>query len=219
MFVHAAWDWRQFAAGLEGPTARRLTWAVAGSAGFHLLVLANMTMAPAWSTSSATVDLPLSVRFAEEASSLVVEPPTPIPSPIRIPETQPDREPSRPVPAPVEAASTALPSIDEVFYAGRDVDERAMPLKEVELRYPEAALKSGISGAVKMRLRIDSRGELRDATVLESVPPGVFDEEAMRAVQSLKFRPAIRRGVAVGSVKLIEIPFYPDCLRTGSCTR
>ena len=119
----------------------------------------------------------------------------------------------------METASSALPAIDEVFYAGRDVDERAIPLTEAVLRYPEEALKAGISGAVKMRLRIDSRGELRDATVLDSVPPGVFDEEAMRAVKSLKFRPAIRRGVAVGSVKLIEIPFYPDCLRTGSCTR
>ena len=46
---------------------------------------------------------------------------------------------------------------------------------------------------------------------------GVFENAALDAVRSLRFRPAIRHGVAVGSIKLIEVPFDPDCTRTGSC--
>jgi protein TonB len=85
------------------------------------------------------------------------------------------------------------------------------------MQYPERALAQGISGRVTLRLLIDRKGVLRDVRVLDAEPAGVFEEAALKSVRSLIFRPAMRNGKPVGSIKTIEVPFYPDCRRTGSC--
>jgi len=119
-------------------------------------------------------------------------------------------------PAAPLAQSAGLPSA-EIFFRGSEVDERATPLNEVTLVYPDRALAMSQSGVVTLRLKIDHRGVLRDAAVVDAQPAGIFENAALEAVRELKFRPALRNGVPVGSVKTIEVPFYPDCTRTGSC--
>ena len=47
--------------------------------------------------------------------------------------------------------------------------------------------------------------------------PWSSESAALDAVMGLKFQPAMRNGVPVGSVKTIEVPFYPDCKRIGRC--
>ena len=117
-----------------------------------------------------------------------------------------------------EESRAALPApAIERYFSSREVDERAEPVNQVDLEYPAEALARNVSGAVKLRLLIDKGGTVREAKVLESEPQGVFDEAALRAIRGLRFQPAIRNGVAVGSVKTIEVPFYPNCHRTGSC--
>ena len=92
-----------------------------------------------------------------------------------------------------------------------------MPLNEVNVTYPERAMATDMSGVVRLRLKIDHQGVLRDASVVDAQPVGVFENAALEAVLALKFRPAMRNGVPVASVKTIEVPFHPDCKRTGSC--
>jgi protein TonB len=106
-----------------------------------------------------------------------------------------------------------------IYYRASELDERAIPLNQVDVVYPESALAAGTKGVVTLRLLIDHEGRLRDASVTGSRPAGVFENAALEAVLSLRFRPAMRNGVAVGSVKLIEVPFDPDCTRTGSCSQ
>lgn len=121
---------------------------------------------------------------------------------------------------PESGASAAGPAglpAAEVFYRGKELDERAEAINYADLEYPESALAAGVTGKVTLRLMIDHLGALRDASVTEAQPPGVFEAAALKAARSLKFRPAIRNGVPVGSIKLIEVPFEPDCTRTGSC--
>ena len=107
--------------------------------------------------------------------------------------------------------------LGEVFYRGSEVDVRAEPLNVVDVRYPESALAAGVRGVVRLRLLIDSQGRLRDVSVTEARPSGTFENAALEAAMALKFRPAMRQGIPVGSIKIIEVPFEPDCLRTGSC--
>jgi TonB family protein len=194
--------------GWAGAVLHRLAWALVFSAGAHAVVLASVTLAPMW--RGPPTSAPLHARLAA-AGATPAAPAEPDPGP---PTSSRARTPAQAAPA---GASGAILPAAEHYYAGKDVDERAIPIVDTELRYPEAALKDGISGVVKMRLLIDSRGELREATVLESTPRNVFDEEALRAVHALKFRPAMRHGIPVGSIKIVEIPFFPDCRRTGSC--
>ena len=137
--------------------------------------------------------------------------------PRREPEPRTKPAPAtEPQPAGQTARAAGLPSA-EIYFRGSEVDQRALPLNEVNLAYPESALAAGLSGVVTLRLKIDHQGVLRDAAVVDARPAGVFENAALEAVLGLRFRPAMRNGVAVGSVKTIEVPFYPDCKRTGSC--
>ena len=119
--------------------------------------------------------------------------------------------------APAPAAPAGLP-VPEIYYRGSEVDERAEAINDAEVEYPEGALTNRMLGKVTLRLRIDRLGQLRDASVLESQPPGVFDEVALKAAKSLRFKPALRGGVPVGSIKVIEVPFEPDCHRSATCS-
>ena len=185
--------------------AERLALAVAVSAGAHFAVLAHVPLTPGRGEVSLLAGQPLTARIA--ASTPQDSPQggeLPLP---RVPE---------PAVVPAVAQATGLPSV-EFYFRASDLDERAAPLNEVNLVYPERAFASNQSGIVTLRLKIDHKGMLRDASVVDAQPPGIFEDAALEAVQELRFRPAVRNGVPVGSVKTIEVPFYPDCARTGSC--
>jgi len=193
-------------------TTERLAMALAVSAGAHLAVLAHAPFAPGPGAVALLARPPFTARIAA----------APAPAEELQPQPQPEievRAPSAPTaPAAPQAAAqpAGLPSA-EIFFRASEVDERATPLNEVDLVYPAAALAERQSGAVTLRLRIDHQGILREAAVVDAQPPGVFESAALEAVRGLKFRPARRNGVAVGSVKTIEVPFHPDCRQTGTC--
>lgn len=191
-------------------TAERLALAVAVSAGAHFAVLANVPFTPGLSGASLFAGRPLTARIAPasvQESPQVQEPR----SQQRAPE--PKSEPSA---GPAAAHPAGLPGAP-LYYRASELDERAIPLNQVDVAYPETALAAGTGGVVTLRLLIDHEGRLRDASVTGSRPAGVFENAALEAVLSLRFRPAMRNGVPVGSIKLIEVPFDPDCNRTGSC--
>ena len=189
--------------------AERLALAVAVSAGAHFAVLAHVPLTPGRGEVSLFAGQPLTARIA--ASTLPDSPQVgelPLP---RVPK--PDVVPAV---AQAQAQATGLPSV-EFYFRASDLDERAVPLNEVNMVYPEHALATSQSGVVTLRLKIDHQGMMRDASVVDAQPPGIFEDAALEAVQALKFRPAMRNGVPVGSVKTIEVPFNPDCRSTGSC--
>ena len=115
-----------------------------------------------------------------------------------------------------DTPASGLPA-PEIFYRGREVDKRAETTNEVTIEYPQHALAERMAGTVTLRLKIDHRGLLREVQVLEAQPPRIFEEAALNAVRALKFTPAIRNGVPVGSIKTIEVPFDPKCVRMGGC--
>ena len=57
-------------------------------------------------------------------------------------------------------------------------------------QYPALAQRRGIEGHVTLRLRIDERGRVVDAVVVESEPKGIFDSAAKRAARKYRFTPA-----------------------------
>jgi TonB family protein len=60
--------------------------------------------------------------------------------------------------------------------------------------YPAAALEQGIEGDVLARFRVRREGTVASFEVLESMPPGVFDESVRNAVEAARFGLAIRTG-------------------------
>lgn len=202
---------------MAGPAPwERLALAFAISASAHLAVLANAPFAPGPSEAALFAGRPLTARIAAApAESAPQAPERASQQPEPVPET-PSKVVAEPPRAEAPASAAGLPA-PEIFYRGSEVDQRAVATNTPDIEYPERAFAAGTSGTVRLRLVIDHRGVLREASVLEALPAGVFEEAALKAARSLKFRPALRNGVAVGSIKLIEVPFDPDCMRTGSC--
>jgi protein TonB len=197
---------------------QRLGLALFVSALAHGALLANASFSvspfgSAWRKPGAPLIARLVPEKQEEA-----EAPKPLPVPVAPAPvaSAPKPQRSEETPSATSGASTGgLPG--EVFYRSSELDERAVPLNQPDIEYPENALKTGTSGVVQLELRIDHTGALRDVKVLNSRPSGIFTQAALKAVRELRFRPAMRHGAAVGSIKTIEIPFEPNCNLTGSC--
>ena len=191
---------------------RRLTLAVSISALGHAAVLAGAPLSPGFGDFSLLGQgEPLRARLTTSS-----EPAWEAVPPVNIERVFAGVPPVDI--AQASAGNVGLPGL-EIFYRGSEVDQRAEATNHPDIEYPEAALSAGLTGVVRLQLKIDRGGALREATVLQSEPAGVFDEVALKAARSLKFKPAIRNGVPVASIKVIEVPFEPNCMRTGSCVQ
>jgi len=86
------------------------------------------------------------------------------------------------------------------------------------LEYPEAAREAGLTGSVVVRYSVTAEGKVVDAQVVSAQPAGVFDEAALLAVRSWRFRPGLRKGEPsnfAGLTSTIDFQFgeaddYPD---------
>ena len=63
-----------------------------------------------------------------------------------------------------------------------------------DLVYPPEAARRGIEGQVVVRYDVTAEGNVTNAAVVGAVPPGVFEEAALRAVRSWRFRPSVEHG-------------------------
>ncbi len=72
-----------------------------------------------------------------------------------------------------------------------------LPQRLITPPYPEEALEQGIEGYVIVKFTVTDQGVVQDIVIDESEPPGVFDAEALRAAQRLRFEPRIVIGGAV----------------------
>lgn len=201
--------------------ARRLAVALAVSALGHAAVLAGAPAGPRFAELSVFPEQgrPVRARLAPPAEDLwqgvppvTIEPVFPGVPPVDIAQAPDAREK-----ATGKGKPAGLPMAVEVYYRGAEVDVRAEATNTPNVEYPGDALSAGVAGVVRLQLKIDHQGVLREATVVAADPAGVFDQAALKAARALRFKPAVRNGVAVGSIKVIEVPFEPNCMRTGSC--
>jgi TonB family protein len=91
------------------------------------------------------------------------------------------------------------------------LDESPAPVggfKEIQknLFYPEFARKDGIEGEVLVEAIIDERGEIVETKIIESLG-AECDKEAIRAIQSVRWKPATKQGIPVRSQVSIPINF------------
>ncbi len=77
------------------------------------------------------------------------------------------------------------------------------------IRYPETARKAGVEGRVIIQFVVDESGNVTNPKVLRGVGAGL-DEEALRCVQQLKFKPGRQRGRPVRVRFTIPIVFKLD---------
>jgi TonB family protein len=125
-------------------------------------------------------------------------------------EPLPTVTPPRPATAAASAEEPApgLPTAEK-WYPANELDVRAEPLSNVELRYPEKLRDAMVMGKVRLRLFIDERGVVRKMQIAGSEPAELFDEAAKQAWEDVRFSPALKNGVPVKSQKLLELTYDP----------
>jgi protein TonB len=99
---------------------------------------------------------------------------------------------------------------DSLFVSAFNLNEVDQPprlIRAVNPRYPFEAAQKGIEGRVTLRFVVDSTGQAQEPEVVDSEPPGVFDEAALAVVKKYKFRPAMKSGKAVDCIVKAPIKF------------
>jgi protein TonB len=69
-----------------------------------------------------------------------------------------------------------------------------VPTYSVAPRYPREASSAGVEGWVELQLELDSQGHVIRSDVLESEPPGFFDDAAKTAVARWRYCPPTEVG-------------------------
>jgi protein TonB len=116
--------------------------------------------------------------------------------------TAPENAPA-PAAAPVTAAVAAVPNTAPTQVAQRRV-------RTVQPEYPAAALSAGREGRVELSFSVDAAGKVQDVRVVQSSPPGVFDDAARRAVRQWRYAPRDGLAVSTATVETVELKFELD---------
>jgi protein TonB len=113
----------------------------------------------------------------------------------------------------VEQANPLLPTLevplleDPTWYTAKQVDLHPVALSLIQPVYPEKGVEPGVEGKVVLLLLIDETGAVKEVTVAEADPEGVFDESALAAFRNARFAPAQKNGRAVKSRVLIRVSY------------
>lgn len=148
--------------------------------------------------------------------------PTPFetaPAPVPAPPVAavPAREPVKALPvatmapsAPAAPNGASVPigiGIDTTWYLARQVDVHARAQGGIVPDYPDQARRRNQEGTLKLMVKIDDLGRVRDVEVVEADLPGVFDDAALEAFRNARFHPAMKDGRPVRYQAYIRVVF------------
>ncbi|MEL7369592.1 MAG: energy transducer TonB [Myxococcota bacterium] len=75
--------------------------------------------------------------------------------------------------------------------------------------YPSEARRRKIGGRTILAIQVNAKGQVTEARVLRSEPPGLFERAAQRAARHFRFEPALRQGRAVAAETRLELKWQP----------
>ena len=133
--------------------------------------------------------------------------PEPVTSPTHAPEPPPAAAPAT---ATVQAPPpSALPTPP----ASRGVEARTPRLlQDAQPRYPLPALRARIEGEAQVAFTIQPDGSVRNARLLSSTPPGMFEASALAVAQRWRFEAT---GRAHDSSRTVHFRLPPEAARDG----
>jgi protein TonB len=103
-------------------------------------------------------------------------------------------------------AESLLGDLEGVAMTEESVDQLPV-FKKMKITYPERAKQREIEGKVSVSVLIGTDGTVVKFKILDSNPPGVFDEAVREAVPYWTFKPAQYQGRPVQIWVTIPIPF------------
>jgi len=98
-----------------------------------------------------------------------------------------------------DIASAAGAALAKTVFDLDEIDRDPVAIVKNPPIYPIRAKMRRIEGDVVLQFVVDEKGAVRELSVVESSPPGVFDSAALRTVARWRFKPGIKdeRPVAV----------------------
>jgi len=202
----------------EIPAAEaRLILALVLSLALHLALLLLVQVRPAprpLPPRLLQVTLAERPATARPVAEVAVAPPSqPPPAVAAVGPEQPPAAPSLPAPLPVPAAASPLPALDvpladdPIYYTSKQLDVHPAAALPVVPDYPEGSGGGGIEGFVTLKLLIDESGAVREVSLVDAQPPGVFEDSAVAAFRTARFLPGQRNGRPVKSQILIRVTY------------
>jgi len=130
----------------------------------------------------------------QAARTDTVAPQIPVPSPVT--QTQ------APVPVPQPQAAAAAPAPTPGVKEGDvvkfdELDERPVLTSQPRVQYPPMAMRQRIESSVILTALISENGDVIDVKILRGDPRLGFNDAAIRAMKTAKFRPATKDGKRV----------------------
>lgn len=108
---------------------------------------------------------------------------------------------------PDDAVETGGPPDVAVVFP--DLLDRAQASRLVKRYYPGELAGTALGGTVRLRMYVDSAGDVVEVRLIGSSGVELLDEAAVRAAPSLQFRPARKGDTAVGTWVELGIDFAP----------
>lgn len=109
------------------------------------------------------------------------------------------------------SAPLKLPAIfDPTWYEARQLDVRPHAVQTIQPDYPPQARRDGVEGSVRLMLKVDESGAVREVRLMEAEPAGVFDAAALAAFGAARFAPARRNGLPVRALIYVRVSFRLD---------
>ncbi len=98
-------------------------------------------------------------------------------------------------------------TISDTVMNAATVDVKPRPLAQARPTYPSRARSNNVEGYVVLNMLIGKDGRVSRVKLIESEPPGVFDDAVMSVAQTWQFEPALYQGQPVAMRATQRIPF------------
>lgn len=94
-------------------------------------------------------------------------------------------------------AGDLLSTNKEIVHTSDTVDTPPRPVQQTPMEFPKKLQDKGIEGHVVLSVLVNKTGNIERVKVIESKPPGVFDQAALDGIRQWRFEPATYKGEAV----------------------
>lgn len=156
---------------------------------------------PLLAPSEAAEALPVAEPVAPSPPAEPVPAAAVAPTPASAPTASPS---ATAAPAPAAAITS---SVDLTYYSAREVDVQARPLRDFDLKYPDAADRRRLSGKVVLQLKVEADGRVSNIEFVSATHPDLYDESKLKAILDVPFAPAQKNGRPVRELYQIEVGY------------
>ncbi len=115
-----------------------------------------------------------------------------------------------PLPFDINDAALASPQTAfgfDFFFNADELDHAPRPIVKTPPIYPYMAKRKELEGFVKVKFLVDDKGTVSRISILETSPPGIFDESVLKILPSWRFSPGKIFGEPVSSWVVTKVRF------------